>query len=475
MMRLSIRWRLTLWYGIALAIMLCGFCILLVLFMRQQMFARTDAGLQEEIKEIRVEIGLAESATAFRAAAESRFTQHAFYEFLVSDAAGRVVFASSKLNSHDKPISGSISDSTQTAFTNAHIDHLGLFRIAQASAEGKFGVLNIQVMSPLAPLYADLYAFQWAMAGLLPLGILFAIAVGHFLAERALAPVQRVVDIANSINVTCLDRRIDVPHAHDEIGQLASALNSLIARLEQAVKEIRRFTADASHEIRTPIAALRAEAELVLRSPRSSEEYTHALEIVVDEATRLGRLTDQLLHLSRHDAGITPSLHEPVQLDALLPDVVDQLQSLATIRGIALHCESDVPTEVLGDDIRLSQVFFNVVENAIKYTPAGGSVAVRLRKADKEAVVDVEDSGIGISSQDLPRIFERFYRADPSRQSEGGAGLGLSIAKTVVTEHRGVIDVSSQPGTGTKVTIRLPKSLPDKLFTSAHAELVQAN
>ncbi len=474
MMRLSIRWRLTLWYGIALAIMLCGFCLLLLLFMRQQMFARTDAGLQEEIKEIRVEIGLAESTTSFRTAAESRFTQHAFYEFLVSDAAGRVIFASSKLNSLDKPISDSSPGSTQTAFTNVHIDHLGLYRIAQTSAESRLGVLNIQVMSPLAPLYADLSSLQWAMTGLLPLGILLALAVGHFLAERALAPVQKVVDVANSINITCLDRRIEVPHAHDEIGQLASALNSLIARLEQAVSEIRRFTADASHEIRTPIAALRAEAEMALRSPRSPEEYAQALEVVVDEAIRLGRLTDQLLHLSRHDAGITLNLHEPVQLDALLPDVVDQLQPLAKIRGIALHCESDLPAEVLGDDIRLSQVFFNVVENAIKYTPAGGSVAVRLRETGKEAVVDVEDSGIGISPQDLPRIFERFYRADPSRQSEGGAGLGLSIAKTVVAEHRGLIDVSSQPGAGTKVTIRLPKSSYDKLSISAQTELAQA-
>ncbi len=305
-------------------------------------------------------------------------------------------------------------------------------------------------------MYSDLQALQWVMTGLLPICVLLALAVGHFLAGRALAPVQHVVDVANAIDITCLDRRINIANPHDEIGRLSHALNSLIIRLEQAVSEIRRFTADASHEIRTPLAVLRAEAEMTLRSSRTPEEYARALTVIVDEAARLGRLADQLLHLSRYDAGITHCAQEPVPLDALLQDVNEQLQPLAADRQVALNCELNACCEVLGDDIRLSQVFFNVVENAIKYAP-GGKVAVRLRLMGQWAVVDVEDTGEGIPDPALPHVFERFYRVDSSRQREsGGAGLGLSIARAAVLAHQGTIEIRSQVGVGTIVTVRLP-------------------
>lgn len=474
MTRLSIRWRLTLWYGISLAVMLCGFCLLLLLLMRQQVFARTDAGLQEEVKELGLEIDLAESASAFQAAAKARFTQHSFYEFLVTDAKGRTIFASSDLVPVNEIHAIRDSEQKHAEFTTQELSDLGLYRVAHASMPSRFGILNVQAMRSLAPLYADLHALQWAMAGLLPVGAMLSLAVGHFLAARALAPVQRVVDDANSINISCLNRRIDVSNPHDEIGKLAAALNSLIGRLEQAVTEIRRFTADASHEIRTPIASLRAEAETALRSPRSSEEYTRALTVVVDEATRLGRLTDQLLNLSRHDAGITRCTCEAVQLDALLQDVTDQLQPFASDRDVTLHCAIEASGEVLGDDIRLSQVFFNVIENAIKYTNRGGRVEARLHFTEQMAVIDVEDSGIGISTDDLPRIFERFFRADPSRQSDGGgAGLGLSIAKTAVVAHHGTIEVRSRLGAGTSVTICLPAATGVNPPRLSPAELIQ--
>jgi len=473
MTRLSIRWRLTLWYGIALAVMLCGFCLLLHLLLWQQVMARTDAGLREEVKEISQEIALAENASAFRAAAEARFTQHSFYEFLVSDPQGQVIFASSDLRSPHQWSVG-IDERTPIEFITHNLDPRGPYRMARSCVSSRFGTLNVQVMRSLMPIYADLNALQWVMAGLMPLSIVLALAIGHFLAGKVLAPVQRVVDAANSIEISCLDRRIEVVNPHDEIGKLAAALNSLIARLEQAVTEIRRFTADASHEIRTPIAALRTEAETALRLPRSTEEYAHALTVIVEEATRLGRLTDQLLHLSRHDAGITGCVYDPVPLDALLQDVVDQLQSFAIDRGVTLYCENLAPGEVLGDDIRLSQVLFNVIENAIKYTPTGGRVDMRLRFAERWAVVEVEDSGIGIPTEDLPRLFERFYRVDPSRQSDsGGAGLGLAIAKAAVLAHQGTIDVSSQPGVGTTVIIRLPATSGGKVPDSTRAEYVQ--
>ena len=462
MTRLSIRWRLTLWYGVSLAVLLCGFCLILMLLMRQQVFVRTDAGLREEVKELSVEIGLAESAAVFQSAATARFGHHEFYDFLVTDDAGRAVFTSSDRFALDELPAGSEAGSSDVMFATLHLGELGPYRIATASLPGRFGRLKVRVLRSLTPLYSDLQALQWVMTGLLPIDVLLALAVGHFLAGRAVARVQHVVDVANAIDITCLDRRISVANPHDEIGRLSLALNSLIMRLEQAVSEIRRFTADASHEIRTPLAVLRAEAETTLRSSRSPEEYARALTVIVDEAARLGRLTDQLLHLSRYDSGITLCAQEPVPLDALLQDVTEQLQPLAADRQVALHCELKVCCEVPGDDIRLSQVFFNVVENAIKYAP-GGEVAIRLHLVEPWAVVEVEDSGEGIPDGALLHVFDRFYRVDASRQrASGGAGLGLSIARAAVLAHEGTIEIRSQVSVGTIVTVRLPTVSKDR-------------
>ena len=189
------------------------------------------------------------------------------------------------------------------------------------------------------------------------------------MAGRALAPVKQIANVANSITIDRLDRRIEIANPNDEIGRLAATLNSLIARLERAVNEIQRFTADASHELRTPLAALLSEAESALRSPRSPEEYVETLAVIVEEATRLGRLADQLLNLSRQDAGILQYEHDSVRLDALLLDVADQLRPLAEKRNVRIACGEIQPCELQGDDIRLSQAFFNVLENAVKYTP----------------------------------------------------------------------------------------------------------
>lgn len=468
MTRLSIRWRLTLWYGMSLAVLLCGFCVLLMLLMRQQVFVKTDAGLGEEVKELSVEVGLAESRLAFAAAANARFTTHGFYDYVVVDEAGQTVFASAgRFDAESIPETASKSISTVT-FATLTQRQSGPWRVASATASSPFGPVRLHVLRSLTPLYSDLQVLQWVMVGLLPIGFLLALAVGHFLGGRALAPVQQVVDVANSIDITCLDRRIEIVNPHDEIGRLSAALNLLISRLEHAVAEIHRFTADASHEIRTPLAVLRAEAEATLRSPRTTAEYVEALSVIVAESIRLGRLADQLLHLSRYDSGLAGCVREPVPLDALLADVVEQLRPLTIEQNVTLQLRENPSCEILGDDIRLSQVFFNVVENAIKYTP-GGEVVVRLAVVESWAVVEVEDNGPGIPNTALPHVFDRFFRADPSRSQQGnvlgGAGLGLSIAEAVVKAHDGLISICSEVGSGTKVTVRLPRTIP----TPTHA------
>ena len=455
MTRLSIRWRLTLWYAAALAVILCAFCLILLVLTRHQLLARTDAALREELQELALEARLANGPDDFAKQVKSRFYQHDIYDFLVSDSSGRMLFISSGLTSSSAIGLPKASADVTLHFQNHLLDGKKPFRVATTATDGSLGRLTVQAVTSLAPFYAEMQTLQLLMLTLLPLGIAGALVVGYFLADRALAPVKHIVDDTNAITISNLDRRIEVVNPHDEIGCLATTLNSLIARLEGAVSEIRRFTADASHELRTPLAALRHEAESALRSPRSSEEYEQTLAIVVEEATRLGRLTDQLLNLSRDDAGIMTRPFECVRLDALIQDVADQLRPLAVERGVSLHCEGIAPCEIQGDDVRLSQAFFNVLQNAVKFTPEGGCVTVRGDVSEKSGVFEVQDTGIGISAEHLPRVFDRFYQVDPARGNEnGGSGLGLSIARAAVVAHCGQIKIVSLPGMGTTVTIR---------------------
>ncbi|QDV17273.1 Sensor kinase CusS [Gimesia panareensis] len=456
MKRLSIRWQLTLWYALALAVMLCAFSFLLCLLVWQQVLSRTDNGLREELREIGLEVALTDSATTFASQAAARFSQHDFYEFLVTDVNGNTIFSSSTTVYDMVP---KAADSPDGQFQTVPLEGLGPYRIASTRMDSTFGKLNVQVMTSLQPLYNDQASLQWVVALLLPIAVLLAIASGQFLAGRALRQVQQVVDETHAIDISNLDRRIPVSNPDDEIGQLTIALNSLIARLERAINEIRRFTADASHEIRTPLATLRLEAESALRSPRTPEEYQQTLAVVLEETTRLGKLSDQLLNLSRHDAGIIPCQQDPVQLDALLLDVIEQIKPLAEAGSLSLSVNINSHCEILGDDISLSQVFFNLLENAIKYTAAGGEVAVELSCQSDEALIEITDTGIGVAAENLPYLFDRFYQADPSRSSSGGgSGLGLSIARAAVLMHAGSIEIQSQPGEGTRVSVRLPVS-----------------
>ncbi len=291
----------------------------------------------------------------------------------------------------------------------------------------------------------------------IPIALAMALLGGYTLARRVLSPVDRMVEVANRITASDLHQRVEVVNPRDELGRLAQTINSLIDRLQKAIEEMRRFTADAAHELRTPLAVLRSGIEVTLRIPRSAEEYRRSLEAAEDESQRLGRLADQLLLLSRQEAGMTPIEQEEVRLDALLKDVVDRFEVSARAKGLTLEIEPLKPCSVRGDDIRLSQVFFNALHNAIKYTPPGGRVAVRSRLIGSRVRVEVEDTGIGISPEDLTHVFKRFYRAERQPLADrSGAGLGLAIAQSAVLAHNGQIWLESQIGRGTLLRVELP-------------------
>jgi len=231
----------------------------------------------------------------------------------------------------------------------------------------------------------------------------------------------------------------------------------MLSALERAREAERRFLADASHELRTPLTAIRTEAEVALGKPLSAADHQHLLGSILEECDGLTRLTDQLLALSREDARPTHQVREPVDLAALVSGVVETMRPLAEVKSLHLHTAGTNGVRTQGDEARLRQVFYSLLDNAIKYTPEGCTIEIRLGHRDHAVVITLSDTGIGIPPEHLPHVFDRFYRVDRARsRAEGGTGLGLSIAQSIVTAHGGRIELASTPGEGTTCTVILP-------------------
>jgi len=295
----------------------------------------------------------------------------------------------------------------------------------------------------------------WAVLVVTPI---FAAALGGFLARRSLRPVRSVIRTARNIGADDLRTRIPLSGTGDEMDELGTTLNGMLDRIEQEVREIQRFTADASHELRTPLTALRGNAELALLRLRSPEELRQTIEDSLVQYDRLQRIADDLLLLARIDASEVIFKKEAISLNVMAADVGDLFTPMAEEKGLSLHVEKSVSVVVYGDGGRLRQVIGNLLDNAIKYTPAPGQVTVSLGQSNGSAYIQVADTGIGIPAKDLPRVFERFYRADPARSEAAapGAGLGLSICRSIVEVHGGAIEIESSPGAGTTVSLQLP-------------------
>lgn len=289
-----------------------------------------------------------------------------------------------------------------------------------------------------------------------PLTLAVAGGGGVFLAGRALKPVGQMARIAQDIEESDLSRRIPV-QSKDELGRLASTLNQMIQRLEKAFKRQRQFTGDASHELRTPLTVIQAEATLALEKERPASEYRQSLDLVSHEAKHMSRVIDQLLTLARADSGNEHLLLEEIELRDLLVDLSVDAEILCRDKGLEFRLEPMGSVRVKGDRARLRELFLNLLGNAIRYTPSGGTVSLSLTRDGDTAVAAVTDTGIGIPEKDIPLIFERFYRVDKARaRQEGGAGLGLAICRHIAEVHGGAIKVESHVGTGSTFSVWLP-------------------
>jgi signal transduction histidine kinase len=269
-----------------------------------------------------------------------------------------------------------------------------------------------------------------------------------------------VTDAALAITASDLHRRVPLDGSRDEVGRLAEAFNEMIGRLEAAFEETRRFTTDAAHELRTPLAVLRTSAEVALRNDGS--DFRRVVEGQLDEISRLSRLADQLLFLCREEAGLQDHRRRTVRLDLLLEELCERLEPLADERGCTLHCEAAEPCVVFGAPDRLQRLFLNLLDNALRYTTDGGRVDLRCAQSAEETAVTIADDGAGISADDLPRVFDRFYRGDASRsRATGGSGLGLSICRRIARSLGGDVTLESTLGRGTTARVRLPRRPAD--------------
>lgn len=280
---------------------------------------------------------------------------------------------------------------------------------------------------------------------------------GYLLTRNALKPILTITQKANQISHSNLDERIPVRHKKDELGLLSQTLNDLLARMQQAFESQQTFMADAAHELKTPLSVLRAHWESELNNPRVTDQLKEKIVRDVETISRLSRMINNLLLLSQSEAKYAAFEFDTVQLDQIIKDVVSNLDALAELKSQVIHLESLPEIKLAADPNKIYQLFFNLIENAIKYTQEEGTITISLVLEKEQAVVRITDNGPGIPQEDLPHIFKRFYRVHKDRAREsGGSGLGLAICKLIARMHRGTIDVSSQAGCGTTFTVRLP-------------------
>jgi heavy metal sensor kinase len=380
------------------------------------------------------------------------------------DTAIPVIAKTDTLKEHTLPLSEKASQALQAneqiVETISGVFHFPL-RVMTFSAHDKNQQPYIlQIGLSLYDIQTELNDLLLIFAVSFPALLVVVSILGYMFMKGAFSPVKRMVAVARRITAEDLSLRLDPLHSHDEIGELASTLNEMISRLEQSFNQMQQFSADVSHELKTPLAKLKCHAEVTLRRERTGEEYQHVLTKMIEDLEKLQHIIDNLFFLVRMDARHIPLSFIPLALQDVFFMVFEELQPLATKKAVGIVFEDIEPVTFEGDLGLLKRVFTNLLLNAIQYTPSGGRMIVSLCQDADDGILTITDTGIGIPKKALPHIFDRFYRADPSRSYEtGGSGLGLAIAQKSVEFHGGSISVQSEEGHGTTFRVSLPCSL----------------
>jgi heavy metal sensor kinase len=441
-----------------MAAALCALSLLAFVGMRHSIHSTVDEQLQDRMNAVREAVSLSlqtDNIDTLRSELDEDSELRPQSDLLqVWNDQGNVIYQSAPLKSNGLPHPVG-SPHTDTVWISGEP-----VRVLQDSIMVNRRLYHIQVAARMEEFQEALGRFRKRLLIFAPLALLLASALGYWMSRRALAPVDQITQTAQKINAHNLSARLTVPGSGDELQRLAETLNQMLQRIEEALDRVSRFSADASHELRTPITIMRTRAELALRRPRTLAENQHTLEQLHTELIHTSELLDNLMLLARADSDVEQLRFVPEDIEHVLKNVLAQVSPIADEKQVSLHATlPQHPIWVSGDRQLLQRLFLILIDNAVKYTPPLGQVAIALTVEDGMTIVSVRDTGVGISSEDLPRIFDRFYRADKARTRElGGAGLGLSIGRWIAEAHGGLVRVESQPGTGSTFRVVLPNT-----------------
>ena len=473
----SIKWRLQLWYGLILVAVLIGFGVTAYQLERTRQFRRVDDEIHRRLDFLaRALHRPPPPRQGIRGAGAERPPPEAFPDdgppgqdfgplqrfHLPSEAAGLF----DPTDPHGFYFTIQRNGNEIASSTNAPDD----FKLPSpseqrgpASMRGTFReavmVLpsgeSIRVGKNIAPELKDLFFNALILIGVGAAILILGLAGGWLLVARALRPITEISSTATRISAGDLSQRINTTETEGELGQLAVVLNSTFARLEKSFGQQKQFASDAAHELRTPVTVILTQTQLALARERDAISYKQTIEACQRAAQRMRKLITSLLELARFDSGQEVLKRLRFSFFRTVADCEEMVSPLAEERLVKISSELE-PLEITGDSERLAQVVTNLLTNAIQYNQPNGEVRVKLSGQDGLAVLEISDTGHGIAPEDLPRVFERFYRADKSRANGSNAGLGLSICKAIVEAHGGTIEVSSEEGVGTKFVVRLP-------------------
>jgi heavy metal sensor kinase len=457
--RLSIGSRLTLWY---LAIFLLAqliFGVGMWFILRQNLYDIADQVLKDQASDLERFLQARQNVSTPQLEAEisEDYKIESSEDYLqISDAAGNLIYRSRFLEDYPLP-PVPVDPQGKPGYENRKLGHRRFRFINKRMLAGE-RMYTVQLGHPMHEEDETLDDFRRYLLWFAPILLLGASGVGYWLSHRALAPVDALARTARTISGHNLSSRLEKLTTGDELQRLSDTLNEMLARIELAFLRVTEFTADASHELRTPIALIHTEAELALRRSRDESEYREALQHILIESDRTAKLIEELLALARADSG-REALHiQSLDFGALLRESASKWAQVASLRNLQFEDRLQGPRlPVMGDGSALRRVIDILLDNAFKYTPAPGKITLSAEEVNGRVVVSVEDTGVGIASDDQGRIFERFYRVDKARSRElGGAGLGLAIAQWIVHLHKGSITVKSELGRGCLFQVDLP-------------------
>ena len=460
--RTPIRWRLTLWYLILLAIILAVFIVGVYIILRKTLYDNLDESIMNRasalLSVIQYEDGrpfLPDEATSGDPSRGEHFARlfddSGGLRFDNTAALGQIPIDTELLNT------SLLGESTTRRVILAGEDD-DLVRVTTFPIVRDGVVVGVLEVGQSEERVSDTLSTLLLIMGLAyPVALFGASFGGVFLAGRALSPIDNITRTARHMSAEDLNQRLNLTLPDDEVGRLARTFDEMINRLDDAFHRQRQFVADASHELRTPLTIIKGQIDVSLQRERKPEVYRQALQTINEDVDRLIRLSQSLLTLSRADAGQIPLTFEEVDVAEVVAGVVEQLRSTGIEKEVEINLAPGPPVTIRADQDFLLQLLLNLGENAIKHTPGGGQVTLGWETIGDQVQLRVQDTGIGIPSEDLPYLFDRFYRVDKARTgAEGGAGLGLAIARWIVEAHGGSIDVESVLGQGATFTVLLP-------------------